>query len=86
MAKDPNFDMMNGNDYSPSSRANSAVRTANGGKSGAPDKPDDGSVSAPSDADQPSNQHTGGSPASNTATNAESFEQPSGGRGKVEKG
>ena len=49
MAKDPNFDMVTGNDYTPSQRANAAVRTAHGNSSGAPDHADSASVSAPSD-------------------------------------
>jgi len=82
-----NFDMMSGNDYTPSARAKSAVSTAQGSGSGKmPDHADTGSVSAPSEADQPSDQHTGGKVVDNTQKGDTSFEQPDGGRGKVEKG
>lgn len=87
MSKDPNFDMMSGNDYSPSKRASAAIRTATGsGSGGMPDHADSGSVSAPAEADQPKDQHTGGKVVENTQKSDTSFTQPDSGRGKVEKG
>lgn len=81
----PKDQLQSGNDYTPSARASAAVSKAHGMSSGAPDHADSGSVSAPSEADQPSNQNTGGAVKSNTMSGDQSFEQPSGGRGKVEK-
>lgn len=78
--------LQSGNDYTPSKRAAAAVRTASGNSGAKPDQPDTGSVSAPAEADQPSDQHTGGAVKSNTQKGDQSFEQPSGGRGKKETG
>lgn len=84
---EPKYQLTNSNDYTPSKRASAAVNTAHGMNSGAPDKPDSGSVSAPSDADQPSNQHTGGKVMTNDQTNQSSATEPyDAGRGKTEKG
>ena len=81
------IDLGKGGDYTPSKRASAAVNTAHGNNGSAPDKADSGSVSAPSAADQPSDQHTGGKVMNNTQNNASSMTEPTGqGRGKTEKG
>lgn len=58
MTKDPNFDMMSGNDYTPSKRADAAVKTAMSGKSGMPDRADVGSSSEPAQAKMPAAKKT----------------------------
>lgn len=73
-------------DYRPSERANAAVSTGHSGSHGAPDHADvEGRTvykAVPKDAEQPSNQHTGGTVMGDSQRGKRTFEEP----GKMSSG
>jgi hypothetical protein len=77
---DSKYQLTSDNNYSPSSRANAAVDCAKGSNHGAPDKADvEGRTvykAVPKEADQPSNQHTGGIVMGDSQKGHRTSEQP----------